>query len=92
LLDLLLPAIGVLAAYVWLVLKANRKFRAFRKERFERTNYAGVLVFDSFEQLHDFEKRESRNRLWITLLAVPGGFLPLAALFVVIASVMTAIS
>ncbi len=86
--DIFIPAVIVLAGYVWLVLRANRTFHAIRKERFEHTNSAGVLEFSTYEELHAFEKREGHNKLWINLSAVPGGVIPLAAIFAIIASVV----
>lgn len=86
--SILIPAVIVLAGYVWLVLKANRTFHAIRKERFEHTNSAGVLEFDTYEHLRAFEKREGYNQLWINLAAIPGGVIPLVAMFAIIASVV----
>lgn len=83
----MIPAVIVLAGYVWLVLKANRTFHAIRKERFEHTNSAGFLEFSTYEDLRAFEKREGHNKLWISLAAVPGGVIPLAAVFAIIASI-----
>jgi len=87
-LDIFIPAFIVLAGYVWFVLRENRTFHAIRKERFEHTNFAGVLEFETYEQLRAFEKREGRNKLWINLAAVPGGVIPLIAIFAIIASVV----
>lgn len=86
-LDMFIPAVAVLTGYMWLVLKANRTFHAIRKERLERTNSAGVLEFDTYEKLRAFEKREASNLFWINAAAVPGGFIPLAAIFAIIASI-----
>lgn len=87
-LDIFIPAVIVLSSYVCLVLRANRTFHAIRKERFEHTNSLGVLEFDTYEQLRAFEKRESYNKLWINLAAIPGGVIPLVAIFAIIASVI----
>lgn len=86
-LDTFIPAVIVLAGYVWLVLRANRSFHAIRKERFEHTNAAGFLHFDTDEELRKFESREASNQFWINVAAVPGGFIPLAAIFAIIASI-----
>ncbi|CAN7741493.1 hypothetical protein [Neorhizobium sp. LjRoot104] len=84
--DISIPAVIALAGYVWLVLRANRTFHAIRKERFEHTNAAGVLQFDTYEELRKFESREASNQFWINV-AVPGGVIPLAAIFAIIASI-----
>jgi hypothetical protein len=39
-----------------------------------------------WEDLRAFEKREGYNQLWINLAAVPGGIVPLVAIFVIIGS------
>ncbi|NSY51451.1 hypothetical protein RMS29_027280 (plasmid) [Agrobacterium rosae] len=85
--DIFIPAVIALAGYVWLVLRANRTFHAIRKERFEHTNPAGVLQFDTYEELRKFESREASNQFWINVAAVPGGVIPLAAILAIIASI-----
>lgn len=87
-LDIFIPAVIVLAGYVWLLLKANRTFHAIRKERFQHTNSAGVLEFDTYDELRAFEKREGYNKLWVNLAAVPGGVIPLAAIFAIVVSIL----
>jgi len=87
-----IAAIIVLIAYGWFLRKINRDFHAFRKERFERTNSAGVLEFATYEDLRAFEKREGYNQLWINIAAVPGGIVPLIAIFVIIGSIAQMIS
>ncbi|TCL87980.1 hypothetical protein C8J38_1269 [Rhizobium sp. PP-WC-2G-219] len=86
-LDIFIPAVVVLAGYVWLVRKATRTYHAIRKERFEHTNPAGMLEFASYEELRKFESREASNQFWINVAAVPGGIIPLAAIFAIIASI-----
>lgn len=54
-------SIAFIVFSIWLVRKTNGIYHRIEKERFERRNSAGVMVFDSYEESVHFEKRASWN-------------------------------
>lgn len=71
---------AILFVYVRVVRALSQRHKDYRKQRFERTNPAGVLEFATFEESEKFQRTEANNDLLYRLLLFPGLIIPLIGL------------
>lgn len=84
---MLLTGAAIVGLWVWGLVVFSRRYQAIDRERFERTNPAGVLEFASYEEKVRFERRASHVQSMKGLLAVPGGPIAVVGLLMVFASI-----
>ncbi|GAA5544267.1 hypothetical protein EGT36_28255 [Agrobacterium sp. FDAARGOS_525] len=78
----------IIGVWGWGIVTATRQHNRIDRERFERTNSSGVLIFDSYEEKKDFERRERLNEALNKVLAFPGGPLALVGLLMLFAPIL----
>lgn len=78
----------ILGAWIWGIVTSSRQHTRIDKERFERTNSSGVLVFDTYEEKQDFERRIRLNEAFGNLLAFPGGPIAILGLIMLFAPIL----
>ena len=78
----------IIAGVVMVTVVFQKQHRTLDKERFERTNEAGVLEFASYEEKRAFDRREARHNVLSSLFALAGAGLLLFAVFLILAGSM----
>lgn len=77
-----------LAAWTWVIVKIHRNSLAHRRMTFERTNSAGVVEWDNFEQMRAHEKSQTRLLLLTIVMFFPGAAVPILSLLMIVGTIM----
>lgn len=78
--------IAYLVAWVFAARWVLRSDKQRRRERFERTNEAGVLEFSSFEESERFNRRQSWGFFAGLAILMPGGVIALICVIGLVAT------
>lgn len=85
---LFIASVLALAGWIWIIVKIRRREIAHRKMIFERTNSAGVVEWESFEDMRADEKSQTRQLLFTILMFFPGALIPLASIVMIFGSIL----
>lgn len=78
---------AILFVYLRVVRMLGRRQKDYRKQRFERTNPAGVLEFASFEESEQFQRSAANTDLIYRILLFPGLIIPITGLGFVVGGI-----
>ncbi|UXS43029.1 hypothetical protein FY150_24835 (plasmid) [Agrobacterium tumefaciens] len=77
----------ILFVYIRTVRALSRRHKDYRKQRFERTNPAGVLEFSTFDESEKFQRSEANTDLLYRISLFPGLIIPLIGLGFVVGGI-----
>jgi hypothetical protein len=84
-----IASVVALAAWVWGIIIIRRKEVANRKVTFERTNSAGVVEWESFDQMRAHEREQFRLLLLTIVMFFPGALVPLLSLLMILSTIFS---